>query len=99
MTMRQRKVPMRKCVASNEMKPKKDMVRVVRDKEGTVSLDPTGKQNGRGAYISLDPELVKKAQSKQMLNQALNAKVEDAFYEELLEYVEYQKARMELKNG
>ncbi|WP_080146376.1 RNase P modulator RnpM [Marinilactibacillus piezotolerans] len=97
--MRQRKIPMRKCVASNEMKPKKEMVRVVRDKEGTVSIDPTGKKNGRGAYISLDPELVKKAQQKQVLNQALNTKVDEAFYEELQEYVEYQKARMELKNG
>lgn len=97
--MRQRKVPMRKCVASNEMKPKKEMVRVVRDKEGVVTIDPTGKKNGRGAYISLDPDLVRKAQNKHSLDQALNAKVDDGFYEELLSYVEYQKARSELKNG
>ncbi|API89357.1 YlxR family protein [Marinilactibacillus psychrotolerans] len=97
--MRQRKVPMRKCVASNEMKPKKEMVRLVRDKEGNVSIDPTGKKNGRGAYISLDPILVKQAQNKNSLDQALNTKIDAAFYEELLSYVEYQKARSELKNG
>ncbi|GEL67906.1 RNase P modulator RnpM [Marinilactibacillus psychrotolerans] len=97
--MRQRKIPMRKCVASNEMKPKKEMVRLVRDKEGNVSIDPTGKKNGRGAYISLDPDLVKRAEDRHSLDQALNTKVEADFYKELFAYVEYQKARSELKNG
>lgn len=98
--MRKRKIPMRKCVASQEMKPKKEMVRVVRNKEGEVFLDPTGKKNGRGAYISLDPSLVKKAKDKDMLSQALNASVKEEFYEELLAYVEHQRARQELqKNG
>lgn len=90
---------MRKCIASQEMKPKKEMVRVVRNKEGEVFLDPSGKKNGRGAYISLDPELVKKAKEKDMISQALNATVKDEFYEELLAYVEHQKARAELKQN
>jgi hypothetical protein len=90
---------MRKCIASQEMKPKKEMIRVVRNKEGVVTLDPTGKQNGRGAYISLDPELVKKAHQKDMLSQALNATVSDEFYEELLAYAEHQKARAELQQN
>jgi len=47
--MQKRKIPMRKCVVSGEMKPKKEMVRIVRNKEGEVSIDPTGKKNGRGA--------------------------------------------------
>lgn len=97
--MRKRKIPMRKCVASQEMKPKKEMIRVVRNKEGEVFLDPTGKKNGRGAYISLDPSLVKKAQEKDVLSQALNATVKDEFYEELLAYVEHQKARQELQEN
>lgn len=97
--MRKRKIPMRKCIASQEMKPKKEMVRVVRNKEGEVFLDPSGKKNGRGAYISLDPELVKKAKEKDMISQALNATVKDEFYEELLAYVEHQKARAELKQN
>lgn len=96
--MQKRKVPMRKCIASGEMKPKKEMVRIVRDKEGQVSIDPTGKKNGRGAYISLDADLVKKAQKKEMVNQALNASVEEDFYTELLEYIEYRQARIEIEN-
>ena len=54
-----RKVPLRKCTVSGEMFPKKELVRVVKTKEGDVSIDPTGRQNGRGAYIGLDPELAK----------------------------------------
>jgi predicted RNA-binding protein YlxR (DUF448 family) len=89
---------MRKCVVSGEMKPKKDMVRIVRNKEGEVSIDPTGKKNGRGAYVSLDTELVMKAKKKKMLDQALNAQVDDSFYDELIDYIEYKKARMEIEN-
>lgn len=97
--MRKRKIPMRKCIASQEMKPKKDMIRVVRNKDGEVFLDPTGKKNGRGAYISLEPELIEKAKEKDMLSQVLNAKVTEEFYAELLAFVEHQKARAELQNG
>jgi len=89
---------MRKCVASGEMKPKKEMVRVVRSKDGEVSIDPTGKKNGRGAYVSLDVELVKKAKEKNILSNALNADVSDEFYDELIEHINYKKARMELLN-
>lgn len=96
--MQKRKIPMRKCIASGEMKPKKEMVRIVRDKEGQVSIDPTGKKNGRGAYISLNADLVKKAQTKDSVNQALNASVKEDFYLELLEYIEYRQARMEIEN-
>ncbi|WP_368644821.1 YlxR family protein [Alkalibacterium putridalgicola] len=96
--MQKRKIPMRKCVVSGEMKPKKDMVRIVRNKEGEVSIDPTGKKNGRGAYVSLDTELVMKAKKKKMLDQALNAQVDDSFYDELIDYIEYKKARMEIEN-
>lgn len=96
--MKKKKIPMRKCVASGEMKPKKEMVRVVRSKDGEVSIDPTGKKNGRGAYVSLDVELVKKAKEKNILSNALNADVSDEFYDELIEHINYKKARMELLN-
>lgn len=96
--MQKRKIPMRKCVVSGEMKPKKEMVRIVKSKEGDVTIDPTGKKNGRGAYISLDTELVEKAKNKKLFNQALNAQVDDSFYDELIEYIEYKKARMEIEN-
>lgn len=96
--MQKRKIPMRKCVVTGEMKPKKELVRIVRSKDGDVSVDPTGKKNGRGAYISLDTELVKKAQDKHVFNQALNTQVDDSFYEELIEYIDYKRARMEIEN-
>lgn len=96
--MQKRKIPMRKCVVSGEMKPKKEMVRIVKSKEGDVSIDPSGKKNGRGAYISLETELVEKARERKLFNQALNAQVDDSFYDELIEYIDYRKARMEIEN-
>ncbi|MBE9389251.1 RNase P modulator RnpM [Vagococcus salmoninarum] len=94
--MKTRKIPLRKCVVSGEMKPKKEMVRVVRSKEGDVAIDPTGKLPGRGAYITIDPAIVQKAWDKNMLSRGLNAKLTDDFYQELLAYVTHQKARQEL---
>ncbi|SDJ69756.1 RNase P modulator RnpM [Alkalibacterium thalassium] len=96
--MQNRKAPMRKCIASGEMKPKKEMVRLVRSKDGAVSIDPSGKKNGRGAYISLDTALVQKAKDKKLISQALNATIEQSFYDELIEYIEYRQARMEIEN-
>lgn len=46
-----KKVPLRKCVATGEQLPKKELIRIVKNKEGEVSVDPTGKKNGRGAYL------------------------------------------------
>lgn len=94
--MKERKVPLRKCVASGEMKPKKTMVRIVRSKEGVVAIDPTGKMPGRGAYVSIEPAIVQKAWDKQVLDRALNAKVTDEFYQDLLDFVTHKKARQEL---
>lgn len=94
--MQKRKVPMRKCVVTNEMKPKKEMIRIVRNKEGVVALDPTGKLPGRGAYVSIEPEVVQHAWEKHVLDRHLEAKISDEFYQELLDYVTHQKARMSL---
>ncbi|EKU94281.1 Protein of uncharacterised function (DUF448) [Alloiococcus otitis] len=96
--MKKKKIPMRKCVILNEMKPKKDMVRIVRDKEGQVSIDPTGKKNGRGAYVSVDPSIIEEGRKKDVLARALNTEIPDDFYQELKEYVEYTQARAELLN-
>lgn len=93
---KQRKVPMRKCVISQEMYPKKELVRVVRTKENEVFIDPTGRQNGRGAYIALDPEIAKKAQETKALDKAFRISIDPSFYEELVEYVTHQKVRQEL---
>ena len=94
--MKQRKIPLRKSVVSGEMKPKKEMVRITRSKEGEVSIDPTGKMPGRGAYVSLEPEEVKKKKNKKILDRVLETTLTDEFYQELLDYVTHQKARKEL---
>lgn len=94
--MKKRKVPLRKCVVSGEMKDKKEMIRIVRSKEGEVSIDPTGKMPGRGAYVSIEPEVAKKAQKEDTLSRVLGVKISDEFYQELIDYVTHQKARQEL---
>lgn len=92
----QRKIPMRRCIVSQEMYPKKELVRIVKNKEGQIFIDPTGKQNGRGAYIGLDPAIAEKAKALKVLDKAFSMKVPEEFYQELYDYVEYQKARKEL---
>lgn len=91
--MKKRKIPMRKCVVSNEMKPKKELVRIVKNQDGEIAIDPTGRMNGRGAYVSLEPELVKKAWKQHILDKHLEMTISDEFYQELYDYVEHQKAR------
>ena len=79
--MKKRKIPMRKSVVSGEMKPKKELVRITRSKEGEVALDPAE---------------VQKAWDKKILDRVLETKLSDEFYQELLDYVTHQKARKEL---
>ncbi|MEH7493364.1 RNase P modulator RnpM [Neobacillus niacini] len=83
-----KKVPMRKCVATGEMKPKKELVRIVRSKEGDVSIDLTGKKSGRGAYLSKDKEAVLLAKKKNILSNHLEVSISENLYEELLELIE-----------
>jgi predicted RNA-binding protein YlxR (DUF448 family) len=83
-----KKVPMRKCVATGEMKPKKELVRIVRSKEGDVSIDLTGKKSGRGAYLSKDKEAVLLAKKKNILSNHLEVSISETLYEELLELIE-----------
>ncbi len=87
---------MRKDLLTNSMQPKKELVRVVIDKEKNISVDPSGKKPGRGAYVSLDPSKIKFAQEKGLLDKSLGTKVPESFYEELYSYVDHQKARKEL---
>ena len=87
---------MRKDLLTDTMQPKKELVRVVIDKEKNIAVDPTGKKAGRGAYDSLDPNKIKAAKEKHILDRSLGAKVPDSFYDELYSYVDHQKARKEL---
>jgi uncharacterized protein len=83
-----KKVPMRKCVATGEMRPKKELVRIVRSKEGEVSIDLTGKKSGRGAYLSKDKEAVQIAKKRNILSKQLETQVDDAIYDELNTLIE-----------
>lgn len=83
-----KKVPMRKCVATGEMKPKKELVRIVRTKEGEVSIDLTGKKSGRGAYLSKDKEAVLLAKKKNILSNHLEVAINESLYEELMQLIE-----------
>lgn len=94
--MKKRKIPLRKSVVSGDMFPKKELLRIARSKEGEVSIDPTGKKPGRGAYIAIEPSEAQLAWDKRILDRVLEAKLTDEFYQELLEYVTHQKARREL---
>jgi len=89
--MNNRKIPLRKCVATGEMKNKKELVRIVRSKEGDVSVDLTGKKNGRGAYITLDKESILLAKKKNILANHLKANVDEAIYDELIQLAEKEK--------
>lgn len=85
--MKKRKVPLRKCVATQEMRPKKELLRIVRTPDGEVVYDPSGKKPGRGTYLSKDQEAVEKARKQNILAKHLSAEVKDELYAELLEAV------------
>ena len=79
--LKQRKVPMRKCTGCQAMKSKKELVRIVRDPEGQVSLDRTGKKSGRGAYICDQKERLEKA----LRNKGIERSLEVILSQELIE--------------
>lgn len=81
--MQKKHIPQRMCSGCGEMKPKKELVRVVRSKEGEISLDLTGKKAGRGAYVCNDPECLKKARKARRLERAFSAQIPDEIYEEM----------------
>ena len=82
--MKVRKVPMRTCVVTHEKLEKKDLLRVVRNNEGVVFADETGKANGRGAYIKKDKEVIEKARKSKILDRHLEVTIKDEIYDELL---------------
>lgn len=98
--MKKRKIPMRKDVVTGEMAPKKELIRIVRDQNGDISIDETGKKSGRGAYISINVDIAKKARDKKILEKTFSTSLDDQFYEDLIAYVDHKQARKELfENG
>lgn len=78
-----KKIVTRKCLATGKILPKRELIRIVRDKDGRVFLDKTGKANGRGAYISRTPDALKIARKKHLIDRSLKAKVPEEVYAEL----------------
>lgn len=89
--MQVKKVPMRMCIACKEMKPKKELIRIVKNQEGNISLDFTGKANGRGAYICNDAACIEKCIKSRALNRAFECDVPLEVYEKIRD--EYAKAK------
>ena len=79
----EKKIPMRQCLGCREMKPKKELIRVVRSPEGEISLDFKGKASGRGAYVCPDPRCLKKAIKSKALERAFSAQIPPEIYERL----------------
>ncbi len=82
--MKNKKIPLRKCVITGEQVPKQELLRVVRDKEGNVSIDLTGRKNGRGAYLKKELSVIKKALKTRKLDRHLDVTIPDSLYEELI---------------
>ncbi|MDW0111741.1 MULTISPECIES: RNase P modulator RnpM [Sporosarcina] len=79
-----KKVPLRKCAATGDMYPKKEMIRIVRTKEGEVSVDLTGKKSGRGTYVSKTEAAVETAKRNRAIESQLGTSVPEEVYEDLL---------------
>jgi len=82
-----KKIPLRRCIVTKEQLPKKELLRIVKDKDGNVSIDLIGKANGRGAYIKKDLEVLKLAKDKKILDRTLEVHIEDTLYDEIEEII------------
>ncbi|MCI8805555.1 MAG: YlxR family protein [Clostridiales bacterium] len=81
--MKQRKIPLRKCTGCQEMKNKKELIRVVRDDNGAFSLDFSGKKSGRGAYVCPNSECIEKAAKNKGFERSFKSSVPKGIYEDL----------------
>ena len=82
-----KKIPMRRCVATGEQLPKKELLRIVRTTEGNLEIDTTGKANGRGAYLKKDISAVDTAKKNKALERSLEVKIPDEFYDTIKSYI------------
>lgn len=79
--MKTKKIPMRVCIGCGEMKPKKELIRIVKSKEGEISLDLTGKKSGRGAYICKDLKCLKQARKSRKLERSFSCQISNEIYD------------------
>lgn len=75
-----KKIPLRQCIACRELKPKKEMLRIVKNKEGAIFLDFSGKAQGRGAYICDDENCIKKLRKQRLIHKVFSCEVDEAVY-------------------
>ena len=80
-----RKIPLRKCIGCSVMKPKKELIRVVKNNEGEVSIDLTGHKQGRGAYVCASVDCLKKARKAKRFERAFSCQIPDTIYEMMQE--------------
>ena len=88
MPAKPRKIPMRMCVGCREMKPKVELLRVVKPQEGDAHIDRTGKAQGRGAYVCGQIECLRKAKKSRALERALEAQIDEAVFAQLEAQIE-----------
>ncbi|WP_352417843.1 YlxR family protein [Proteiniborus sp.] len=86
--MKTKKIPLRKCLGCSEGKAKRELIRIVKNKEGDIFVDLTGKANGRGAYICRNTECLEKAMKSKRLNKALEVEIPDKVYDDLLKEIQ-----------
>ncbi len=86
--LKQKKVPLRMCLGCQEMKPKRELIRVVKNKENEISIDFTGKKQGRGAYICKSVECFEKARKGKRLEKAFESRIDENIYDELKRQLE-----------
>ena len=82
-----KKIPQRTCIGCNSKKDKKDLIRVVKDNLGNVSVDITGKKNGHGAYLKKDANVINSARKSKILEKYLDVKIDDSIYDELINII------------
>lgn len=82
-----KKIPMRSCIVTMEKLEKKDLIRVVKNKDNEVFVDLSGKANGRGAYLKKDIEVINKCRKNKILDRKLEIEIPDYIYEELIDMV------------
>lgn len=90
--MKEKKSPQRMCIACRTMRNKRELIRIVKSPEGVISLDFTGKKNGRGAYVCPSEECINKCRKARLLNRAFSSQVDDEVYDNLIK-------ELKLENG
>lgn len=78
-----KKIPARMCLGCSEMKPKRELIRVVKTPQDEILLDLTGKKSGRGAYVCKDIECLRKARKARRFEKAFSCKIEDEIYDRM----------------